>query len=66
MSILGLIVTFAVVGFCLWLVLTYVPMPAPMKQVLVVLVVLILILYAASAFGLLSSTGLTRPIYLSR
>lgn len=45
MGILELIVVFALIGFCLYLVLTYVPMPEPMKQAMVVLVVILLVLY---------------------
>lgn len=36
MSLLDVILLFAVVGLILWLVVTYVPMPAPLKQVLIV------------------------------
>lgn len=42
MGLLELIVVFAVIGFCLYLVITYIPMPAPMQQALVVIVVLVL------------------------
>ena len=47
MGILELIVVFALIGFCLYLVITYVPMPAPMQQALIVLVVILLVLYIA-------------------
>ncbi len=47
MGLLELIVTFALIGFCLYLVLTYVPMPEPMKQAMVVLVVIVLVLWVA-------------------
>lgn len=45
MGLIELIVIFAVVGFVLWLVLQYVPMPPPMKQTLVVIVVVVLVLF---------------------
>ena len=45
MDVLALIVTLAVVGFLLWVVTTYVPMPPPFKQVLVVLVVLLILIW---------------------
>ena len=47
MDLLSLIVTFAVIGFYLYLVLTYIPMPDPMKQALIVLVVLVLVVWVA-------------------
>lgn len=49
MGLIELIVVFALIGFCLYLVLQYVPMPEPMKQALVVLVVVILVLWIAKA-----------------
>lgn len=55
MSIITLLLVLAVVGFCLWLVLTYVPMPAPFKQVIVVIVVIALLLWLLNAFGIYSS-----------
>ena len=45
MDLLMLIVVLAVIGFALWLVVTYVPMPTPFKQGLVVLVVLLLVVW---------------------
>lgn len=47
MGLIELILAFAIIGFCLWLVLTYVPMPDPMKQALIVIVVVVLVLYVA-------------------
>lgn len=49
MDLLSLVIVLALIGFCLWLVLTYIPMPAPMKQVIIVLVVIVLVLYVARA-----------------
>ena len=51
MSLIGLIVVLAVVGFVLWLVMTYSPMPAPFKNVILVIVVLVLILWLLQVFG---------------
>jgi multisubunit Na+/H+ antiporter MnhB subunit len=48
MELIQLILVFALVGFCLYLVMTYIPMPEPMKQVLVVFVVIVLVLWIAS------------------
>lgn len=49
---IGLILTIAVVGVLVWLVVTYVPMPAPFKTIIMVVAVVVLILYLVGAFGL--------------
>ena len=52
-TLVSLILTFAViVGFILWLVLTYVPMPEPMKKAIVVLIVIVLVMWLLQFFGL--------------
>ena len=51
MPLISLIVTLALVGFVLWLVLTYVPMPEPFKKVILVLVVLLLALWLLQLLG---------------
>jgi len=50
MMLITLIVTLAIVGFVLWLVVTYVPMPEPFKRALVVIVVLVLVIWLARGF----------------
>lgn len=45
MDILTLIVIVAVIGFVLWLAVTYIPMPVPIKNGLIALVALILLLW---------------------
>ena len=47
MDLITLIVVFALIGFCLWLVITYVPMPDVMRKAIVVIVVLLLVLFVA-------------------
>jgi len=47
MELLYLVVILALVGFLLWLVLTYVPMPDPFKKVITVVVVIVLVLWMA-------------------
>jgi hypothetical protein len=42
---IGLIIVLAVVGFIVYLLTTYIPMPAPIKQTIIVAVVIIMILY---------------------
>jgi hypothetical protein len=53
MSLISVIVAIVVIGFLLWLVETYVPMPVPIKRVLEAVVVLVLVLWLLQAFGLL-------------
>ncbi len=50
-----LILTLAIVGFLLWLILTYIPMPAPFKQVILVIVVIAVVLWLLNGFGVLSA-----------
>jgi len=47
MDLLSLIVVVAILGFALWLVTTYVPMPAPMKTALLVIVILLILIWVA-------------------
>ncbi len=47
MGLIQFLLFFALLGFCAYLILTYIPMPAPMKQVLVVVLVVVLILWVA-------------------
>ena len=51
MSLLGLIVGLALVGLVLWLVVTYIPMPAPYKNALVVIVVVLVVLWLVRLLG---------------
>jgi len=46
-----LILQLALVGFILWLILTYIPMPELFKNVIIVLVAIIMILYVMRVFG---------------
>ena len=52
MSLIGLVVVLVVVGLCLYLVETYIPMSPPIQTVLRVVVVLVLVLWLLSAFGI--------------
>jgi len=45
MDILTFIVTLVVIGFVLWLLTTYVPMPGVYKQVLVGIVILLVVVW---------------------
>ncbi len=46
-----LIVGLAVFAFIVWLVITYIPMPAPFQQVFIVIAAIFLILYLVRLFG---------------
>jgi hypothetical protein len=48
---IALLVLLVVVGVCLYLVETYVPLSPPIKVVIRVIVVLLLVLYLLKAFG---------------
>lgn len=47
----SILVTLVVVGVCLYLVNTYIPMAPPVKNILNVVVVLMLVLWLLSVFG---------------
>lgn len=57
MSLISLVVTLIVVGVLLWLVNTYIPMDAKIKQILNIVVVIAVVLWLLSVFGILGSTG---------
>lgn len=44
-GIITLLLVFALVGFICYLIVTYIPMPPPFKQVIIVVMVILLILY---------------------
>jgi hypothetical protein len=51
MNLIGLVITLIVVGILLWLVNTYIPMDAKIKQILNVVVLICVILWLLSVFG---------------
>ncbi len=53
MPLIHLIIVLVVVGVLLWLVNTYVPMDAKIKQILNIVIVIAVVLWLLSAFGLL-------------
>jgi len=61
MSIIGLIITLVVIGVLLWLVNTYIPMDAKIKQILNVVVVICVVLWLLSVFGVFSMNLGTVP-----
>ena len=44
-AIITLILVFALIGFLVYLVVTYIPMPEPFKQAIIVGCVILLVLY---------------------
>ena len=46
-----LILTLALVGFLVWLIITYIPMPDVFKKAIIVIVVILLVLYIIQLFG---------------
>jgi hypothetical protein len=56
----SVILALAVLGFCLWLLLTYVPMPAPVKTVIIALVVICLIVWVLDWAGFVDVGSLRR------
>jgi hypothetical protein len=52
-DIVRLLVLIVVLGVCLWLIQTYVPMAAPIKTLLTVVVVLVIVLWILRAFALI-------------
>ena len=57
MPIISLIVVLVIVGVLLWLINTYVPMDAKIKNILNIVVVIAVVLWLLSAFGLLTGLG---------
>ena len=57
MPLINLVVTLIVVGVLLWLVNTYIPMDAKIKQIMNAVVVIAVILWLLSAFGLIGNVG---------
>lgn len=48
-GLITLVLVIAVIGFCVWLVTTYIPMPAPMKTGIYVIVVVVIVLWILRA-----------------
>ncbi|MEI6634267.1 MAG: Thivi_2564 family membrane protein [Chlamydiota bacterium] len=53
MDLVSLVVTLIVVGVLLWLVNTYIPMDAKIKQILNIVVVIAVVLWLLRVFGVL-------------
>jgi amino acid transporter len=51
MDLVSLVLMLAVVGLFCWLIVTYIPMPAPFQKIIIAVVVIAVILYLLSYFG---------------
>ena len=52
-SLLTVLLVLAVFGLILWLILTYIPMPAPFKTVIIAVAAIVLIIWLVQWSGLL-------------
>jgi uncharacterized protein YhhL (DUF1145 family) len=59
MDLLSLIIVVALIGFVLWLVNAYVPMPGPWKTALNVIAALLLVIWVLQNMGVIGSV---RPV----
>ena len=57
MPLLTVIIVLVVIGVLLWLLNTYLPMDAKIKQILNIVVVIAVVLWLLSAFGVLGALG---------
>jgi hypothetical protein len=55
MSLISVVIVLIVVGVLLWLVNTYIPMDAKIKNILNVVVVIAVVLWLLQAFGIMGS-----------
>jgi len=55
MPLISIVVTLIVVGVLLWLVNTYIPMDAKIKQILNAVVVIVIVIWLLQVFGIIGS-----------
>ncbi len=51
MGLIELVILLAIVGFLVWLVINYIPMPDAFKKTIIVIVIVVLVLYLLRLFG---------------
>lgn len=61
---IGLLVWIALVGLIVYAIVTFIPMPAPFKQIIIVVAVVVVLLYLLQVFGI-SDLGPPIPRYHS-
>ena len=52
-SLLTLILTLAIIGFVVWIIVTYIPMPDVIKRVLIAIVAIVMLLWLLRYLGVL-------------
>jgi hypothetical protein len=57
MPLITIVITLIVVGVLLWLINTYIPMDAKIKQLLNIVVVIAVVIWLLSAFGVIGNVG---------
>ncbi len=62
MPILTLVLYLALIGLVVWLITTYIPMPAQIKTLIVVLVVVLLVIWIIQLTGLLGTGPMVPPL----
>ena len=60
MPLLNVLLTLVVIGVLLWLVNTYIPMDAKIKQILNIVVIIAVVLWVLNVFGLFHQLGSVR------
>jgi len=58
---ISLIVTLIVIGVLLWLVNTYIPMDAKIKNILNIVVLIVVVLWLLNVFGVLGAVNVAVP-----
>jgi hypothetical protein len=57
MSLINVVIALIIVGVLLWLINTYLPMDAKIKNILNIVVVIAVVLWLLRAFGVFTSFG---------
>jgi hypothetical protein len=57
MPLITIVITMIVVGVLLWLINTYIPMDAKIKQLLNIVVVIVVVIWLLNVFGVIGSVG---------
>ena len=60
MDLIQMLIVLVIVGVCLFMVTTYIPMAAPIKTLITVVVVLVLCIWLLHAFGITGNIGRIR------
>jgi len=54
MSLINLVIVLALVGFLLWLIVNFIPMPAPVQKIIIAVVVVFVVLWLLQGFGVIT------------